>query len=101
MNINELNGQYAKLSPASITVKDDDGKTIGIITKAYPLSDRECSMYWSKARKAVGTNAASCLRKMRNISGEAVYFENINTYDECAEKLRESGFKVVKYKKLK
>ena len=98
MKIDELNGQYAKLSPASITVKDKNWKTIGVITKVYPLTDRECSTYWSRARKAVGLDATKCLRKMRMVNGEPVYLENINTNDQCAEKLREAGFKVVQYR---
>ncbi len=98
MKITELNGQFAKLSPASITVKDKDGKTIGVITRAYPLTDRECSTYWSRTRKAVGLDATRCLREMRMIDGEPVYLVNINKNDKCAEKLREAGFRVALYK---
>lgn len=100
MKIDNLNGQYAKISKASITVKSDDGKTEGIITKCYELSDRECSDLWGRVRKAVGIDATKCLRKMRKASGIVVYLENINIPDENARKLETAGFMVAKYRKL-
>ncbi len=100
MKINELNGQLAKISKSSITVKDNAGKTIGVITQVYELASRDSSEIWSKVRKAVGINATKCISRMRKVNGSIVYLENINTKDENADVLRNAGIMVVKYKKL-
>lgn len=100
MKINQLNGQLAKVCKSSITVKDENGKTKGVITKCYELSARDSSMIWSKVRKAVGLDATKCIHKMRMVDGEIVYLENINTKDENADLLRDAGFTVARYKRL-
>lgn len=100
MKINELNGQLAKISKSSITVKDEYGKTIGVITRCYELSLRDSTEIWSKVRKAVGLEATKCISKMRKIGTEIIYLENINNHDDCAEALRQSGIMVARYRML-
>lgn len=100
MKITELNGQLAKISKNSITVKDDNCKTIGVITNCRELSVRESSEVWGKTRKAVGLDAAKCINQMRSILGKIVYLENINNPDQNAEKLRNAGFEVARYRLL-
>lgn len=100
MKISELDGQLAKISKSSITVKDNAGKIIGVITQAYELSGRDSSEIWGKVRSAVGLDATKCISKMRKIKGQIVYLENINTKDDCADKLKEAGIVVARYKKL-
>ena len=100
MKIEELNGQYAKIGKSSITVKDECGKTRGIITQCYELTSRESSEIWGKVRKAVGLDATSCIAKMRRVAGKIVYLENINNHDSNAEKLSQSGIMVAKYRRL-
>lgn len=48
MKITELNGQLAKVSKNSITVKDYNYKTIGVITNCRELSVRESSEVWGE-----------------------------------------------------
>lgn len=100
MKINELNGQLAKVGKTSITVKDDYGKTKGVITRCYELQMRDATEVWSEVRKAVGLDATKCIAKIRKIGGEIVYLENINTKDDNAEALRLAGIKVARYRKL-
>lgn len=100
MKIEQLNGQLAKISKCSITVKDDYGKTKGVITHCYELMPRDSSVIWGKVRKAVGLDANKCIAKMRRIDGRIVYLENINTHDENAEKIAAIGIMVAKYRKL-
>ena len=100
MKIENLNGQYAKISKSSITVKDEYGKTTDVITQCYELANRDSSDIWSKVRKAVGVDATKCIRKMRKVKGQIVYLENINTKDENADKLRDAGFMVAQYRKI-
>lgn len=100
MKISELNGQYAKISKTSITVKNEEGKTCGVITQCYELTARDSSEIWGKIRKAVGINATKCIAKMRKIGNEIVYMENINIHDENANLLRDVGIKVARYRKL-
>ena len=100
MKINELNGQFAKISKNSITVKDDYNKTIGVITQVQELQPRDSSEIWQKVRSAVGLDATKCISKMRKISGNIVYLENINNPDPLAEKLSNVGFMVAKYRRL-
>ena len=100
MKVNELNGQLAKIGKTSITVKDDNGKTIGVITRCYELSARDSSEIWNRVRKAVGLEATKCISKMRKIGTEIVYMENINNHDACADALRQSGITVARYRKL-
>ena len=100
MKIKDLNGQLAKISKSSITVKDDNGKTIGVITGCYELSARDSSEIWGKVRRAVGINATKCISKMRKIGNEIVYLENINNHDAFSEALKQSGITVARYRKL-
>lgn len=101
MKITELNGQLAKVSKSSITVKGNDGKTIGVITRCYELAPRDASEIWSKVRKAVGLNATSCISKMRRVGFDGIwYLENINNPDPNADLLRDAGFNVATYKRL-
>ena len=100
MKIEQLNGQLAKIGRSSITVKDENGKTKGVITQCYELSARDSSEIWGKVRKAVGLDATSCIAKMRKIAGQIVYLENVNNSDANAEKLMQSGIMVAKYRRL-
>lgn len=101
MKITELNGQHAKISKSSITVKGNDGKTIGVITHCYELAPRDASEIWSKVRKAVGLNATNCILKMRRVGTDGIwYLENINNPDPNADLLRDAGFNVATYKRL-
>ena len=100
MKINELNGRLAKISKSSITVKDEQGKTVGVITKCYELAARDSSQIWASVRKAVGVNATSCISKMRKIGNEIWYLENVNVVDKNARLLEAAGFNVAKYRRL-
>ncbi len=100
MKINELNGQLAKIGKTSITVKDDNGKTKGVITQCYELQPRDASEIWGKVRKAVGLDATKCIAKMRKIGRDIFYLENVNVKDENADALRMVGINVIKYRKL-
>ena len=100
MRITELNGQYAKIGPRSITVKDENGKTTGVITHCVELANRDSSEIWGKIRKAVGLKAAECIRKMRKVDGMIVYLEAINKtgVQDCADKLSAAGIPVIWYR---
>lgn len=100
MKITELNGQFAKVSKSSITVKGNDGKTIGVITHCYELAPRDASEIWQRVRKAVGLNATSCIAKMRRVGTDVWYLENINNPDPNADLLRDAGFNVATYHRL-
>ena len=52
MKISELNGQYARLHPKSISVYDEAGKTRGIIraTRYTDLPARTSSEYWKQIK---------------------------------------------------
>lgn len=89
-------GQRLKVSPKSITAKNESGKTCGVI-KARDLYPREECEIWGPIRKKVGTAASACLRSMKWIDGKAVYFSNARKADENADKLEEIGFTVVRY----
>ncbi len=100
MKIAELNGQYAKICKSSITVKNEDGKTCGVITQCHELAPRDSSEIWGKVKKAVGLDATKCIAKMRKVRNEIVYLENINIPDKNAALLRDVGIKVARYRKL-
>ena len=100
MKLENVNGQLAKIHKSSMTIYDDNGKTAGVIRGMNELMPRDSSAIWGKVRKAVGLDATSCIAKMRKISGNIVYLENINTPDENAGKLRDAGFMILRYRKL-
>ena len=100
MRIEDLNGQLAKISKNSITIKDDAGKTVGVITHCCDLAPRDSSEIWGKVRKTVGLEATKCISKMRKANGKIVYLENVNTPDPNAIKLQEAGFTVARYRRL-
>ena len=54
VGINELNGQYARLHPKSISVYDEAGKTCGIIraTRYTDLQPRVSSEYWKQIQSS-------------------------------------------------
>ena len=100
MKITELNGQLAKISRSSITVKDDTGKTKGVITRCYELAPRDSSDIWCKVRKAVGVKATSYINEMRKINNDIWYLYNINVPDENISLLKGVGINIAEYRKL-
>ena len=85
MKIEQLNGQRATVCRNSIKVLNEDGKTAGVITNAYPLQAREASQVWSAYRAALGTGAAGAINRTRHIDGRPVYIANARSEKERAE----------------
>lgn len=92
MQITEINGHYAKLSPNTITVKDDQGKTRGIVhaTCWKNLPPRETSAWfktlrssglWGNPRANVATNvymADGQLYWLYNTNADDYYLANVD-----------------------
>lgn len=99
MKIEELNGQRAIIGRNSITVKDESGKTRGVITQAQELQPRDASHIWSIYRATLGTEAAGAIRRTRRIDGRPVYIANIrsNTERTQAERLKAAGIQTALY----
>ena len=99
MKIEELNGQRAKICKNSITIKDETGKTCGIITNAQELQNRDASAIWSAYRAAIGADAASAIGKTRRIDGKPVFLANIKSEKERnqAEALKAAGIATALY----
>lgn len=99
MKISQLNGQRAKIGKNSITVKDETGKTCGVITQAQELQNRDMSAIWTTYREAVGLAATECIRKTRRIDGAPVFLANIRSDKERtqAEALTAAGIATAYY----
>lgn len=126
MKINELNGQYAKLHPKSISVYDEAGKTCGIIraTRYTDLPARISSEYWKQIQASglwqagEGKNvylAENALWYLYNTNADAYYFKHCvgeigGIFDEMRENYEKrqgrikqaeaAGIKVVRYQLL-
>lgn len=85
MQITEVNGHYAKLSPNTITVKDENGKTRGIVhaTCWKNLPPRE-SCAWFKALRDCGLWGNSRAKVATNVymaDGQLYWLYNTNADD--------------------
>lgn len=85
MKISQLNGQRAKIGRNSITVKDENGKTCGVITQAQELQPRDASKLWTVYRATLNTEAAGAIRKTRRIDGTPVFLANLKSQKERAQ----------------
>lgn len=99
MKITELNGQRAKIGKNSITIKDEAGKTCGVITQAQELQARQQSEIWPKYRAVLGLDATSAIRKSRRIDGNIYFLANIKSEKERnqAEALKAAGIATALY----
>lgn len=99
MKIDQLNGQLAKICKNSITIKDENGKTAGVIAQAQELQSRQKSEIWKIYRDAVGLDATSCISKSRRIDSNIVFLANIRSEKDRnnAEALQAAGIKTAFY----
>ena len=102
MKIEELKGQDAKIGKSSITVKDENGKTCGVITGVYEGQARQTSEVWGKYRRALNLEATSAISNTRWINGNPVFLANVNSKKELeqAEALKGEGIQIATYRKL-
>ena len=80
MELNELNGKRVKLSPRSITVKDQNGKTAGVVrgvTFFEHLQPNRQVDFFGKIRKA-GAWENGLISNVAVCDGKLVYFHDTN-----------------------
>ena len=100
MKYNDLNGQRAKINKSSITVKDENGKTAGVITQVYELQARDQSSIWSVYRRVLGLDATSAIRcNTRKIAGTVVFLASVKSEKEVnqARALQAAGIETAFY----
>lgn len=100
MKIEQLATYQAKLGKTSITLKDENGKTAGVITCVYELQNNEKSQAWPAYRQALGTDAANAINKTRRIDGKYYFLGSIRSEKDCrqAEALKAAGVNVLLYR---
>lgn len=99
MKIEQLAAYQAKIGKTSITLKDENGKTAGVITAVYELQNNEKSQAWPTYRKALGTDAAKAINKTRRIDGKYYFLGSIRSENDrkLAEALKAAGVNTVLY----
>lgn len=80
MDIIEISNKKVKVSAHSITVKNDDGKTTGIVRNIVPYKDLQTSeqmKYWRQIRE-YGMFDSECLKRLVAYEGVLYYLNNLN-----------------------
>lgn len=79
MDISGIAAKTIKLSAHSITLKDEDGKTIGIVRNIVPYTELRTSeqmKYWRKLREYSMLDP-ECLKRLIMHDGELYYLHNL------------------------
>ena len=79
MKIEDIQGRQVKLGPSSITCLDDDGKTVGVVTKAANFLRLQPNRQsdWFKAIRACGIWGANEGGRIYVIDGKAYYLYDL------------------------
>lgn len=116
-NVVDCIGKLVKISKNSITIKNADGKTSGVVRDIVSLYDMQPNRqieYYQKLRKA-GLHGKICIKDIILCDGELYVFRNVKNklfcekhgyFSECEEKkekekedvynkAREAGFSVI------
>ena len=103
MMITEVEGHNVKLSAHTITVKDDEGKTRGLVRSASRYQDLPMNRqidFWKTVKRSGLLSSGGKFMRAVFVDGKNLYWLCNNSDEELIQTAQAAGVTVIKVKRI-